>query len=78
MTIEAVRTLITDKVKGRVIDFVGIQGNQLVIATKDGQSYRLGWRDADNELVPGSPSLEGIDCSVRIEGFGLTGTTINL
>lgn len=62
--IEPVRSLITDKIRGRKVDFVGVQDNYLVIATTDNQVYRLGWRDGTNTLVPGSPSLEGIDMKI--------------
>ena len=69
-----IRALITDKIKGRTVDFLGIQGSQLVLATTDGQMYRIGWRDKDNELVPGSPSLEGIDMKIIIDPVSLDGT----
>ena len=78
MSVEAVRSLITDKVKGRTVDFVGVQGSCLVIATTDGQLYRIGWRDSTNTLVPGSPSLEGIDMRVVIDPVGAISKTLNL
>lgn len=68
MRIEAARALITDKVRGKKIDFIGVQAECLLIATTDGQTYRIGWRDSTTqELVPGSPSLEGIDTSLMLE-----------
>ena len=71
--IEPVRALITDKVKGKKIDFVGIQGECLVIVVTDGQAYRIGWRDSTNTLVPGSPSLEGIDFRIMLDPLQITG-----
>ena len=73
MNVEPVRALITDRIKGKTLDFVGIQGEYLVIATTDGQSYRIGWRDSDNILVIGSPSLEGIDMCIEIDPLLITG-----
>jgi hypothetical protein len=67
------RALITDKVKGKTIDFLGIQGDCLIIATTDGQSFRIGWRDDTNTLVPGEPSLEGVDMRIMIDAFGAAG-----
>ena len=71
--IEAPRTLITDKIKGKTVEFVGVQDNCLVIATTDGQIYRSGWRDSTNTLVPGSPSLEGIDMNLVLPPVELWG-----
>lgn len=66
----SVRALVTDKVKGKTIDFIGIQGECLVLATTDGQVFRIGWRDiTTQELVPGSPSLEGIDFAITMESL---------
>ena len=68
-----IKALITDKIKGKTVDFLGIQGNQLVLATTDGQIYRIGWRDDQNNLIPGSPSLEGIDMRIVIDPVSLSG-----
>lgn len=68
-----VRALITDKVKGKRIDFLGVQDNCLLIVTTDGQTYRIGWRGNTNELVPGSPSLEGIDMRILIDPLEISG-----
>ena len=73
MRIESVRSLITDKIRGKTLDFVGIQGEYLVIVTTDGQSYRIGWRDSDNILISGSPSLEGIDVMLKVDPLVVTG-----
>ena len=73
MRIEPVKALITDKVRGKTVDFIGVQGDCLVIAMTDGQAYRLGWRDGSNSLVPGSPSLEGVDLRVLIEPLSISG-----
>ena len=79
MKIEAPRSLITHKIRGKKIDFVGVKGDYLVIATTDGQLYRIGWRDDQTqELVPGEPSLEGIDVSLEIDPVGGVGAVFGL
>lgn len=74
MDITPVRTLITDKVRGKTVDFIGIRDNYLVIATTDGQAFRLAWRDESNNMVPGSPSLEGIDVNIIIDPLEIMGS----
>ena len=79
MKIEAPRSIITHKIRGKKVDFVGVQGCSLVIATTDGQLYRIGWRDAQTqELVPGEPSLEGIDVALEIDPVGGVGAVLGL
>ena len=75
MKVEAERGLITNKIKGKVVDYIATQGDYLLISCMDGQEYRIGWRDEKtNELVPGSPSLEGIDMRIIIDPLAIFGT----
>ena len=68
-----VRPLITDKIRGRTIEFVGVQDECLVIATTDGQLYRIGWRDESGNVVYGDPSLEGVDMRIVIDPVSVYG-----
>ena len=59
--------ILTEHLSGKTVEFIATQGDQLVIATTDGQQYRIGWRD-------GGPILEGIDARIviaPINGVGL-------
>lgn len=41
-------------------------GNKLIIRATDGHEVRIVWKDQDNETVPGTPVLEGVDVKVAI------------
>ena len=66
------KPLITHQIRGRTVDFVGVQDEHLIIATTDGQTYRIGWRDEEG-LVLGEPTLEGIDMKLTIDPLVLFG-----
>ncbi len=72
--VEAARMPITSALRGKTINHVEYDDECLTIVTTDGHHCRIGWRDrTTNELVPGSPSMEGLRCQVTInpvEGKG--------
>ena len=64
---------IHDAIKGKTVEMVATDGQWLMIYTKGGQRFRIGWRDTTGELFPGNPTLEGVDQILEIQIPALEG-----